>query len=120
MLIDRRNFLKTSAAAPLAQAALGQAGAAMRPNILIVMADQQRAGLTRRSGFPIDSMPTLDCLAAGGVGFDRAYTTAPLCVPARVSLLTGRWPHAHRVRQNSAPKSASFEKDLFHVCREQG
>jgi arylsulfatase A-like enzyme len=123
MSIDRRAFLKTSAA-PLAQAALAQPSAAQpaaeHPNILIIMADQHRAGLTRRSGFPIDSMPSLDRLAARGVAFDRAYTTAPLCVPARVSMLTGRWPHAHRVRQTSAPKFASFEKDLFHVCRDLG
>ena len=84
------------------------------------MSDQHRAGLTRRSGFPLDTMPTLDRLAHGGVAFDRAYTTAPLCVPARVSLLTGRWPHAHRVRQNSAARFALFEKDLFQVCHDHG
>jgi arylsulfatase A-like enzyme len=119
MLIDRRSFLKASAAAPL-NAPLSAAGADAHPNIIVIMADQHRAGLTRRSGFPIDSMPALDRLAAGGVAFDRAYSTAPLCVPARVSLLTGRWPHAHRVRQNSAPRFAYFEKDLFHVCRDLG
>jgi arylsulfatase A-like enzyme len=86
----------------------------------MVMTDQQRAGLTRRSGFALDTMPAVDRMAERGVAFDRAYTTAPLCVPARVSLLTGRWPHAHRVRQNSAPKAATFEKDIFQVCRDLG
>ena len=121
MSIKRRDFLKTTAIAPLGQAALAQSATPdARPNVLIVMSDQHRAGLTRRSGFPLDTMPALDRLAAGGVAFDRAYTTAPLCVPARVSLLTGRWPHAHRVRQNSAARSAAFEKDLFHVCHDRG
>src|SRR5512140_2990366 len=84
------------------------------------MADQLRAGLTRRSGYPLDTMPALDRMATRGVAFDRAYTTAPLCVPARVSLLTGRWPHAHRVRQNSAARFATFTKDLFQVAAERG
>ncbi len=35
-------------------------------------------------------------------------------------MLTGRWPHAHRVRQNSAAVAAVFDKDLFQVCREIG
>ncbi|MBI3280664.1 MAG: sulfatase-like hydrolase/transferase [Acidobacteria bacterium] len=78
------------------------------------------SGLTQRGGFPLDTMPALDRLAERGVAFDRAYTTAPLCVPARVSLLTGRWPHAHRVRQNSASKAAYFDKDLFQVCKQLG
>lgn len=91
-----------------------------RPNILIIMADQQRADLTRGAGFSIDTMPALDRLSSQGVQFDRAYTTAPLCVPARISMLTGRWPHAHRVRQNSAPQAATFEKDLFQVCHDLG
>ena len=103
--------------------ALGQtvpAGGREKPNIVVIMSDQQRAGLTRAAGFPLDTMPAVDRLGARGVAFERAYTTAPLCVPARISLLTGRWPHAHRVRQNSAPKAAYFEKDLFQVCKEQG
>src|SRR6185369_14077412 len=96
----RRSFLKmlSSGAAFAAQTPAAE----QAPNILIVMADQHRAGLTRRSGFPLDTMPTLDRLTVRGVAFGRTYTPAPLCVPARTSLLTGRWPHAHRVRQNSA------------------
>lgn len=84
------------------------------------MADQHQAGLTKRSGFPLDTMPTLDRLAETGVSFDRAYACAPLCVPSRVSLLTGRWPHAHRVRQNSAANDAVFTKDIFDVVKPFG
>ena len=116
---QRRDVLKMMTAAP----ALGQTtpmGGREKPNIVLIMSDQHRAGFTRRRGFPLDTMPALDRLAARGVAFDRAYTTAPLCVPARVSLLTGRWPHAHRVRQNRAGKVAFFEKDLFEVCKEHG
>lgn len=120
---NRRDILKSLPAAALArsgQVPVGAARSGPRPNILIVMSDQQRAGLTRASGFPLDTMPALDGMSARGVRFDRAYTTAPLCVPARISMLTGRWPHAHRVRQNSAANAATFDMDLFHVCRDLG
>ncbi|WP_165977279.1 sulfatase family protein [Nonomuraea diastatica] len=39
--------------------------------------------------------PHLDALADGGVVFDRAFSTAPLCSPARGSLFTGRYPHSN-------------------------
>src|SRR5690242_12272131 len=60
-----------------------------RPNILLIMTDQQRAdslGYARHGG---TDTPHLDALAARGVIFDTAYSAAPVCVPARSSLLTG-------------------------------
>ncbi|RZU14284.1 arylsulfatase A-like enzyme [Kribbella rubisoli] len=89
----------------------------MRPDIVIVMTDQQRVGLTRRSGYPVDTMPFVDGLAAAGTDFRRAYTAAPACVPARTSLLTGRFPSAHQVRQNSNARHARFSEDLLDVLR---
>jgi arylsulfatase A-like enzyme len=128
---DRREFLRL-ASLPTFVSALGSpakpdtqtitpgGSGAPKPNILIIMADQHQAGLTQRSGFPLNTMPALDSLAESGVSFDRAYACAPLCVPSRVSLLTGRWPHAHRVRQNSAPHAAVFTKDIFDVVKPLG
>lgn len=117
--MHRRDLLKCGLLAGVSPSAAAAARGS-KPNVLIVMSDQQRAGLTRRSGYPLDTMPALDRMAERGVAFDRAYTTAPLCVPARVSLLTGRWPHAHRVRENAGAKHAFFEQDLFDVCRALG
>ena len=116
-MLRRRDFLKT-----ISSGAAGAAGPTVqgRPNILIVMSDQHRAGLTKRSGYPLDTMPALDRLAARGVAFERAYCTAPLSVPSRVSLLTGRWPHAHRVRENAGGRFAYFEKDLAGVAKSLG
>jgi arylsulfatase A-like enzyme len=84
------------------------------------MTDQQRAGFTRGTGFPLDTMPALDGVAASGVSFERACCTAPACGPSRVSLMTDRWPHAHRVRENGGLKHAYFEKDLVDVLRLMG
>jgi arylsulfatase A-like enzyme len=126
--MERRDFLKA--------VSLGAAGAMVspidkaegttiepkesKPNIVVIISDQHRAGLTKRSGYPLDTSPTLDRLAEGGVCFDRAYATAPLCVPSRISFLTGRWPEAHRVRMNLDANDAYFDKDLYQVARETG
>src|SRR5690242_18989441 len=130
--MERRSFLKTAslgmigAAVPAlernaaAAAPVTEAGTTTRPNIVFIVSDQHRAGLTKRSGYPLDTSPTLDVLAERGVAFDRAYCTTPLCVPSRISMLTGRWPQAHRVRMNLDPEAAFFEKDLYQVAKEQG
>ncbi|GAB3918329.1 sulfatase [Microlunatus endophyticus] len=91
-----------------------------RPDIVIVMTDQHRADVHARNGFPLDTMPFVDALAAEGTWFDRAYTASPLCCPARTSLMTGRWPSAHRVTQNPAADQAVFGTDLFQAAKQAG
>lgn len=91
-----------------------------RPNVVLILTDQQRADLCRREGFALDTTPYLDELADDGVWFDRAYTTAPLCCPARTSLLTGRYPTAHRVRENPGVRAAVHAGDLVGTLREAG
>lgn len=115
---NRRDFLKTGLAA--AGMMPGPRAEGSRPNVVLIMTDQQRAGLTRGSGFPLDTMPAVDRLAAAGVGFERAYATAPVCCPSRVSMLTGRWPHAHRVRENGGLKHATYHKDVVDVFHSLG
>ena len=53
-----------------------------KPNIIIVMTDQQRADLRKACGYELDTMPFLDAWAKGGVDFARAYTPNPTCMPA--------------------------------------
>lgn len=136
--MNRRNFLTSISAAALAAAGASEAlgeltpsrpqpqakprGPATpdQPNLLFIISDQHRAGVSKRSGYPFDTTPTLDRLAARGIDFQRSYCTSPACVPSRVSMLTGRWPDAHRVRMNLDAKEAFFEKDLYGVAREQG
>lgn len=68
---------------------------AQRPNLLFIMSDQHRGDFLGCAGHPLMQTPSLDRLAAQGTRFDRAYTSWPLCVPARMSLITGRYPHSH-------------------------
>jgi arylsulfatase A-like enzyme len=89
-------------------------------DIVLVMTDQQRADLTAREGFPIDCTPALDGLATTGRWFNRAYTTTPLCVPARISLLTGRFPSAHGVLGNNGYDDPVRGPDLIDVLGKAG
>ena len=91
-----------------------------RPNIVLIMTDQQRADLCAREGYPLDTTPFLDALAAQGTWFNRAYTVAPVCVPARVSTLTGRYPSATRVRTNHNVEDATYQADLIDVLARAG
>ena len=90
------------------------------PNIVLIMTDQQRADLCAREGYPLDTTPFLDALAQRGTWFNRAYTVAPVCAPARVSTLTGRYPSATRVRTNHNVEDATYHADLIDVLRGQG
>ena len=91
-----------------------------KPNVVIIMTDQQRADVSRREGFQLDTTPFLDNLATQGTWFDRAYTTMPACLPARVSMLTGRYPSATHARTNHNRQDAFYETDLHEVLRRQG
>ena len=74
-----------------------------RPDILLLMADQMRADCLSCAGHSVVQTPHLDWLAAEGVRFSWAYTECPVCVPARRSLLTGRFPVSHGVMMNHVP-----------------
>lgn len=74
---------------------------AERPNLLVLVADQMRADVLGCNGAVTCRTPTLDGLADAGVCFPQAYTTTPLCTPARASLMTGRYPHSHRLVANT-------------------
>jgi arylsulfatase A-like enzyme len=81
---------------PLVIAALGLwalpsgAGEGDRPNIVLVMADDQGWGQTGYYNHPLLRTPNLDAMAANGLRFDRFYAGGPVCSPTRASLLTGR------------------------------
>ena len=92
----------------------------MKPNIIIVMTDQQRADLRAARGYPLDTMPFLDSWAKGGVDFHTAYTANPTCMPARVSLFTGRYPSCHHVRTNHNQPDAFYTQDLLDILKAQG
>lgn len=92
----------------------------MKPNIVIIMTDQQRADLSKREGYALDTTPCLDLMAKTGADFCHAYTCMPVCAPARVSMFTGRYPSATRVRTNHNIQDATYSKDLVDLLKEEG
>ncbi|WP_024346345.1 sulfatase-like hydrolase/transferase [Lacrimispora indolis] len=91
-----------------------------KPNIIIVMTDQQRWDLRKSRGYELDTMPFIDQWAKGGVDFDRAYTPNPTCMPARVSMFTGRYSQCHQVRTNHNAVDALYTEDLMDVLKSCG
>ncbi|MCC6310024.1 MAG: sulfatase-like hydrolase/transferase [Trueperaceae bacterium] len=83
------------------------------------MADQLKATASRLYSPVGTATPALARLAAEGVLYENAVTPHPLCVPARVSLWTGQYPHTHGSRDNQTPMPAGAAH-AFKVWREAG
>ncbi len=67
-----------------------------RPNVLLIITDDQRDGTLK-------NMPSTQFwMKKGGTLFARTFATTPLCCPSRASIFTGRYAHNHLVRNNSA------------------
>ena len=64
-----------------------------KPNILLIMADDQGWGDTAYNGHAILKTPNLDAMAEAGLRMDRFYAAAPVCTPTRASVMTGRHPN---------------------------
>ncbi len=67
-----------------------------RPNIFLIHSDQHRYDAVSVNGNATILTPNLDRLARDGATFPHAFSTCPMCTPARASLLTGTWPTTHR------------------------
>lgn len=68
-----------------------------KPNIILVMADDQGWGDTSYNGHPFVKTPELDAMAKDAFVFDRFYAGAPVCSPTRASVMTGRNPNRTKV-----------------------
>lgn len=71
-----------------------------QPNILLITTDQQRADTVGPGAPPFLMAPHFDLLAREGVTFSRAYAESPLCVPSRVSIMTGSSVFTHGMLGN--------------------
>ena len=77
-------------------------GNSQRPDVVIVLTDQQRADAFGAAGATDVRTPTMDRLASEGVLFTRAFAATPQCSPSRAALMTGRYPHRTGVMGNTA------------------
>ncbi len=88
--MNRRHFLSTIAAAPLARAA-AQSGKT-KPNVILVLLDDYGWKDSSIYGSEYYETPELDRLAREGMRFTQAYAACPVCSPTRASIMTGKYP----------------------------
>jgi len=84
-------------------------------DILIFLSDQHDGRIQHHNGDTLVRTPHLDALAREGVSYSNAYTPCPLCIPARMSLLSGQLPSHTGVFTNSGslhPETPTFLHSL--------
>lgn len=123
-IVSRRSFLGASGAAvgaaldPREGAAAPQPGAG-RPNVIVFFTDQQRWDSVGAYGSPMGLTPHLDRMAGEGVRFEHAFTTQPVCAPARSTMQTGKYPTATGVIHNGLTLKDD-EQTLAHHFKRAG
>ncbi len=96
--LSRRDLFKVGLAAGATAVAAGARAQAAplprlkKPNLLLLMTDQQRGDCLGVAGHPAIKTPNMDRLAKEGVRFRNGYSCVPSCTPARSALLTGLGP----------------------------
>ena len=81
------------------------------------MCDQFRFDCIAAQGNPYVATPNLDRLVRRGISFDNAYSTCPVCAPARLTLRTGREPYTTLCYDNGAPRPMpGMSEDLHERC----
>jgi len=92
-----------------------------KPDIVFIFCDQWNARYLGCTGHPLVQTPQLDALAAGGCLFDTAYTPSPVCMPARASLASGLYPHAHGFFSNyTGQPFPAHQVTLFRCLQQAG
>ena len=74
-----------------------------RPNLLIIMSDEHAPMYSGPYGHSFVQTLHMDRLAEDGVTFNNAYCNSPLCMPSRMSFMTGRYIHKIGAWDNAAP-----------------
>lgn len=94
--------------------------AADRPNILWVVSEDNSATTVGPYGDPLARTPNIDRLAAGGITFDRAYSTSAVCAPTRSSIITGRYASSlgtqHMRSQQVLPEGVKFFPEFLRAA----
>lgn len=90
-----------------------------QPNVVVFFTDQQRADTTGVHGNPMGITDNFDRMAMNGTHCANTYTCQPVCVPARLSLQTGRYASTFG-SYNNGVGLPDGEKTLGHYFRDAG
>lgn len=127
--MDRRDFMKKTSAAVVSGAlslpllaASGcmestQRTSGKKPNIIYIFTDQQSASMMSCAGNKWLKTPAMDYIAENGIRFTRAYTTNPVYVPARVAMMTGRFPGSFNDKNGKPARENSGGLRIGQISR---
>jgi choline-sulfatase len=88
-------------------------------NLLVIMSDEHNPKVLGCAGHPVIHTPNLDALAARGTRFSAAYTTSPVCIPARAGFACGKYIHQIGYWDNADAYDGAAPS-WHHVLRERG
>ncbi len=103
----RREFLSLVAASGLRPL---YGAAPRKPNIIVIIADDQGYGETSAQGCKDIPTPNIDAIARNGVRFTSGYVSCPVCSPTRAGLMTGRYQQRFGHEFNPGPATAAVEE----------
>jgi choline-sulfatase len=95
-------------------------GATGDASLLLITVDGLRADRVGACGGPAGLTPELDTLAGQGVAFTQAFTASAASLPAHASLMSGRWPFDHGVRDRDADRLPSPVTTLAEALARRG
>jgi uncharacterized sulfatase len=116
--ISRRAFLATGTAA-FATIAMGATKPEKRPNVLLILTDEQSLWTLGAYGGKLPGTPNIDSIGKEGAIFRNFFVTSAVCTPSRGCLLTGRYPNAHGAVHNDLPLNPD-EFTLGHMFKRAG
>ncbi len=96
-----------------AAAATTASGAAARPNILYIMADDHAAHAISAYGSKLIQTPNIDRIAREGMRLTNCFATNSVCTPSRATILTGKYSH-----KNGVPVFNTFDGNQWTVAKE--
>lgn len=91
-----------------------------RPNLLLVTLDTTRADRLGCYGYEKAKTPVIDSIAREGALFKKAFAQVPLTIPSHATILTGRYPYSHRVRDNGDSFLSPEEVTIAEVLKREG
>jgi uncharacterized sulfatase len=93
---------------------MAAAETAEKPNIVLIVSDDQHWGDYGFMGHPVIRTPNIDRLASQGLVYTKGYVPASLCCPSLASLITGQYPHRHGITGNDPPNPQKLNNADFH------
>lgn len=85
-----------------------------RPNVVMIISDDHAWTDYGFMGHSVVQTPNIDRLAQNSLTFRRGYVTSSLCCPSLASIITGKYPHQHKITSNDPPIPAGMTNAEFN------